>query len=101
MPRSSSLSPDNILRFLQVTRDPVSTTEIGAALHIGKSQRKPMFDMLVKLKKRGAIEELPGGRYQLAGRKRRAEGGDEAGRSAARDGGGSGSSGHRAIPGAA
>ncbi len=69
MPRPSSLSPDNILRFLQVTRDGAFANEIGAALHIGKSGRKPLFNMLMKLKKRGAIAELPGGRYRLAGRK--------------------------------
>src|SRR5580658_6159394 len=69
MSRPSNLSPDNILRFLQVTRDPASANEIGAALHIGKADRKPLSKMLVKLKKRGAIEELPGGRYRLAGRK--------------------------------
>src|SRR5271156_942218 len=69
MPRPSSLSPDNILRFLQVTGDSASANEIGAALHVGKAGRKPLFNMLMKLKKRGAIEELPGGRYRLAGRK--------------------------------
>lgn len=78
MPRSSSLSPDNILRFLQVTKEAASTNEIGTALHVARSQRKPLFNMLVKLKKRGAIEELPGGRYRLAGPKGRPEGGDEA-----------------------
>src|SRR5271170_1194428 len=73
MPRPSSLSPDNILRFLQVTGDAVSANEIGAALHVGKAGRKPLFNMLMKLKKRGAIEELPGGRYRLAGRKGKVE----------------------------
>ena len=83
MPRPSSLSPDNILRFLQVTRDAVSANEIGAALHIGKAGRKPLFNMLMKLKKRGAIAELPGGRYRLAGR----NGGEELRSGAARSGG--------------
>src|SRR5271165_1869249 len=75
MPRPSSLSPDNILRFLQVTRDLASANEIGAALHIGKAGRKPLFNMLMKLKKRGAIEDLPGGRYRLGGRKGKEESG--------------------------
>jgi ribonuclease R len=83
MPRPSSLSPDNILRFLQVTREPASTNEIAAALHIGKADRKPLFKMLVTLKKRGAIAELPGGRYRLAGRK----GGEEPAGRSTRDGG--------------
>jgi ribonuclease R len=75
MSRPSHLSPDNILRFLQVTRDSASANEIGAGLHVGKNARKALFNLLVKLKKRGAIEELPGGRYRLAGRKRKEEGG--------------------------
>src|SRR5580658_7058898 len=70
MSRPSHLSPDNILRFLQVTRDSVSANEIVAALHVGKNARKALFNLLVKLKKRGAIEELPGGRYRLPGRKK-------------------------------
>jgi len=42
--------------------------------------------MLVKLKKRGAIEELPGGRYRLAGRKGRGEAAGESDRSTRPDG---------------
>ena len=53
----------------------MSANEIGAALHVGKNARKALFNLLVKLKKRGAIEELPGGRYRLGGRKRKEEGG--------------------------
>ena len=40
-----------------------------AALHLGKSDRRPLFKILTKLKKRNAIEELPGGRYRIAKRK--------------------------------
>jgi ribonuclease R len=76
MSRPSHLSPDNILRFLQVTRDSVSANEIGAALRVAKNARKALFNLLVKLKRRGAIEELPGGRYRLAGRKGKEEAGD-------------------------
>src|SRR5580698_2549222 len=90
MPRPSSLSPDNILRFLQVTGDSASANEIGAALHVGKAGRKPLFNMLMKLKKRRAIEELPGGRYRLGGRKGKEESGgrttDGGGQSAPRQG---------------
>jgi ribonuclease R len=73
MARTSNLSPDNILRFLQVTRAAVSANEIGAALHIGKADRRPLFKQLVKLKKRGLVEEMPGGRYRLASRNREKE----------------------------
>jgi ribonuclease R len=69
MPRPSHLSPDNILRFLQVRSDSASTNEIASSLHLGKADRRPLFKMLAKLKKRRAIEELPGGRYRLPGRK--------------------------------
>ena len=65
MPRPSHVSPDNILRFLQVRTAPASTEEIAAALHIRKADRRPLFKMLTQLKKRRAIEELPGGRYRL------------------------------------
>src|SRR6266446_9945280 len=65
MPHPSNLSPDNILRFLQVRSAPASTTEISQGLHLKKSDNRPLFKMLSKLKKRRAIEELPGGRYRL------------------------------------
>jgi ribonuclease R len=68
MSSSSHLRPDNILRFLQVRSDSASTNEIASALHLGKADRRPLFKMLAKLKKRRAIEELPGGRYRLPGR---------------------------------
>ena len=38
-------------------------------MHLRKSDRRPLYKMLSKLKKRGAITEIPGGRYQLGGRK--------------------------------
>jgi ribonuclease R len=66
----SHLSPDNILRFLQVKTEPVSTNEIARGLQLKKSDTRPLFKMLAKLKKRGAIEELPGGRYRLPSRKK-------------------------------
>jgi hypothetical protein len=78
MPRPSSLNPDNILRFLQVTSGAASANEIAAALHLGKALRKPLFRMLASLKKRGAIVEVPGGRYLPAGRKDRGEAGGKA-----------------------
>jgi len=73
MARPSHLSPDNILRFLQVRTDPVSVDDISRGLHLKKSDYRPLLKMLVKLKKRGAVREFPGGRYQLAGSKRERE----------------------------
>jgi ribonuclease R len=69
MPRPSHLSPDNILRFLQVRRDPASAEDIAQGLRVSKNDRRPLFKMLTSLQKRGAIAELPGGRYRLAGSK--------------------------------
>src|SRR3989475_5140381 len=73
MPRPSHLSPDNILRFLQVRSAPASTSEIAQGLDLKKTDDRPLFKMLSKLKKRSAIEELPGGRYRLPSRKSEGE----------------------------
>src|SRR3989441_2028906 len=69
MPRPSHLSPDNILRFLQVRSAPASTSEIAQGLDLKKTDDRSLFKMLSKLKKRCAIEELPGGGYCLPSRK--------------------------------
>lgn len=65
MSRTSSLSPDNILRFLQVTAGGASTEEIGRALHAPRNERKTLFRMLSKLKKRNLIAEVAPGKYRL------------------------------------
>src|ERR1700742_4443020 len=70
MARPSYLSPDNILRFLQVRSDPASLDDISRGLHLKRSDRQSLQKMLGKLKKRGAVREFPGGRYHLAGSKR-------------------------------
>ncbi len=69
MPRPSHLNPDDILRFLQVSADSAAASEIFRALHLRKSDQRALFKMLGKLKKRGAIDEISGGRYRLASRK--------------------------------
>jgi ribonuclease R len=69
MSRPSQLSPDNILRFLQLRQEPASAKDISQALALKKSDTRPLYKMLSKLKKRRALEELPGGRYRLASRK--------------------------------
>src|SRR5579863_6496928 len=70
MARPSHLSADNILRFLQVRTDPASVDDISRGLHLKRSDRHPLLKMLGKLKKRGTIREVPGGRYHLGGSKR-------------------------------
>ena len=46
MPRPSHLSPDNILRFLQVRSEPASASEIVEGLHLKKTDNRPLFKML-------------------------------------------------------
>jgi exoribonuclease R len=67
MPRPSHLNPDDILRFLQVSGDAASANEISRSLRLRKADQHALFKMLGKLKKRGAIDELSGGRYRLRG----------------------------------
>src|SRR5262249_17927513 len=69
MPSNSSLNPDNILRFLQVKQESVSADEIGRGLHLPKNERKALFKMLSKLKKRDLIVEVAPGKYRLKAKK--------------------------------
>src|ERR1700687_549279 len=69
MPRPSHLSPDNILRFLQVRSEPASASEIAQGLHLKKTENRPLFKMLTNLRNGAAMEELPGGRYRPRSRK--------------------------------
>jgi ribonuclease R len=57
------------LRFLQLRIEPASTREIAEGLRLKKADNRSLFKMLSKLKKRRALEELPGGRYRLPGSK--------------------------------
>src|SRR5215469_1493174 len=65
MPSKSTLSPDNILRFLQLRNGPVSLADLSHSLHLRKNHRRPLLHMLQKLKKRGLVEELSHGRFLL------------------------------------
>jgi ribonuclease R len=69
MHHPTSLSPDNILRFLQVTAGGATLDAIRRGLRLAKSDRRPLVRMLANLKKRKAIEELAGGRFVLGGRR--------------------------------
>jgi ribonuclease R len=70
MPRPPQLSPDNILRFLQVRPAAASAEEIARGLHVRKDQQRALCKMLERLKKRGLLEEHGAQRYQLARRKK-------------------------------
>jgi ribonuclease R len=69
MSNPSNLSLDNVLRFLQLRTEPASAKDISLGLRLKKHDARPLQKMLSKLKKRGAIEELPGGRYRRSGGK--------------------------------
>ncbi len=63
MARPSHISVDNILRFLQLRNDPVALEELSRSLRLKKNDRRPLLQMLEKLKKRGLVEELTHGRF--------------------------------------
>ena len=63
MPRPVHLSVDDVLRFLQLRHDPVSLQELYASLHLKGNHRRPLQQILEKLKKRGLIEELSHQRF--------------------------------------
>ena len=65
MPRPSHLSLDDILRFLQLRNDPVSIEDLSRGLHVQKSNRRSLLQMLAKLQSRGLVEELSHGRFLL------------------------------------
>jgi ribonuclease R len=66
MRRPSRLSPDNILRFLELTEAGSGLEGIEKGLGLKKHERRTLHCMLAKLKKRKAITELPGERWVLA-----------------------------------
>jgi len=61
------------MRFLQVRSEPASASEIAQGLHLKKTDNRPLFKMLSKLRKRGAIENCPadGTASRAASRNRR------------------------------
>src|SRR5246500_1522193 len=65
MPPKTPLRPDNILRFLQLRNGPVSLDDLSRSLHLKKNHRRPLLQMLERLKKRGLVEELSHGRFLL------------------------------------
>jgi ribonuclease R len=65
MSRQSQLSPDNILRFLQLRNGPASIEDLSRSLQVKKSSRRALLQMLAKLKKRGLVEELSHSRFLL------------------------------------
>jgi ribonuclease R len=73
MNRPAPLSIDNILRFLQVTAEGATLVELQSGLRLRKSEHRPLLKILVKLKKRKAIVELPDGRFVSPSRRHERE----------------------------
>ena len=64
--KNSSLSPDNILRFLSDSPTPLTKREIAQAFHIkGDDGRIVLKDILRELESRGAIIKLAGQAYAV------------------------------------
>jgi len=63
MARPSHLSPDNILRFLQLRNSAVTLDDLSRSLQVKRSARQALLQMIAKLKKRGLVEELPHNRF--------------------------------------
>src|SRR5260221_3733317 len=73
MSGSSSLSVDNILRFLQLRHDGSSFADLQRGLRLRRSEQRPLAKILDKLKKRKAIVELSDGKFALPSRRRNSE----------------------------
>ena len=69
MARPETFQARDVLQFLQGRRNPASTDEIAAGLHLPRHAHRALHKLLAKLKKSRAIEELLGRRYRVAERK--------------------------------
>ncbi|HYL09213.1 MAG TPA: RNB domain-containing ribonuclease [Candidatus Acidoferrales bacterium] len=65
MARRDEVSGPDILAYLAGTNSPASARSIAAALELRHAARRVLKKVLAKLKRKGEIEELPGGRYRL------------------------------------
>ena len=63
MARPARLSINDVLHFLELRNDPVSLHELYHSFHLKNNHRRPLQQMLEKLKKRGLIEELTHDRF--------------------------------------
>ena len=73
MNRPAPLSIDNILRFLQVTTEGATPSELQRGLRLRKTELRPLLKILANLKKRKAIVELNDGRFALPSRRQERE----------------------------
>src|SRR6185437_4691022 len=71
MARSGALSDDSIVDYLSREARPASIREIASALDLRPAARRGLAKAMSRLKRRGIIEELHGGRYRIPGAKLR------------------------------
>src|SRR5713226_8831152 len=69
MTRRDEIAIPDVMAHLAGAKSPASVRSIAEALELRHAARRALKKVLAKLKRKGEIEELPGGRYQLAGRK--------------------------------
>src|SRR5260370_30530916 len=65
----NEITPTDVMAHLAGAKSPASVRSIAEALELRPAARRALKKVLAKLKRKGEIEELPGGRYQVAGRK--------------------------------
>lgn len=68
--KHNEVSAGDVIAHLSRATTPATVREIAEALELRHSARRALHKIISKLKRKGEIEELRGGRYQLAGRKR-------------------------------
>src|SRR5437899_10714997 len=69
MARRDEVTEAEVQEHLAASESPASVRSIAHALELRHTARRSLKKVLAKLKRKGEIEELPGGRYQVAGRK--------------------------------
>jgi ribonuclease R len=69
MPRREELTDHDLLAHLSRAREPASLREIARALDLRHNARRDLHKIIGRLKRRGEVEEVRGGRFRLAGKK--------------------------------
>ncbi len=69
MPRGEELTDQEVLAHLARADRPASLREIAHALELRHAGRRALPKIVARLKRKGEIEEIPGGRYRLPGQK--------------------------------
>jgi len=68
MPHRDELTDQDVLAHLASAREPASLREIARALGLRHEGRRALPKIVARLKRKGEVEEVRGGRFHLAGR---------------------------------